>query len=551
LITEQLTELVTSALERARADGLLDVEDMPVASFERPKRKEHGDWATNIALAVGKTAGGPRAAAEAIAERMPDSEFIEKVEVAGPGFLNFYLSPVWLHDVVRRAADSEARFGMAPLRTGQKINVEYVSANPTGPINVVSGRHAAVGDALSNLLEATGHEIAREFYANDAGRQVDLFAESLEVRYLQALGREAELPEDGYQGEYMIDLGRDIASEEGDRFAEVAPDERRKALRQMGLERMMAAMKESLARFGTSHDVWFSEQSLHASEEVEAVIDRLRTDGWIFERDGAHWFGSSRLGDDKDRVVVRANGETTYLASDLAYLIDKFSRGFDHLIYLWGADHHGTIARLMAGVEALGFDRSSVEIDLVQIVTLLRRGEAVKASKRAGVLVPLDELVDEVGVDAARYTFLSRSMDAPLDFDIELAKEQDPENPVYYVQYAHARICSILRRAGEQEATVAFDEVLRSLVHPSEDELMRKLAAFEQVVPEAAEMRAPQRITRYLEELASVFSAFYRDCRVVSDDEDLTKARLALCLATKGTIASGLRLLGVSAPESM
>ena len=551
MITEDLAVLVREALEQARADGAIDIERLPEPTFERPKRREHGDWSSNVALVAGKSGGGPRSIAQAIVDRLSASPLIESVEIAGPGFLNFKLSPQWLADVVRRAADPEGRFGMKPPDSGVRMNVEYVSANPTGPVNVVSGRHAAMGDAISNLLEAAGHDVSREFYINDAGRQVELFAESLSVRYLQQLGRHANLPEDAYHGDYLIELARDIVSEVGEKYIDVSPEERREAMRELGLERMVTEMRASLERFGTSFDVWFSEHSLHTSGEIDAVIDRLRRDGWMFARDAALWFQSSRLGDDKDRVVVRANGDTTYLASDLAYLIDKFSRGFDHLIYLWGADHHGSIARLKAGARALGFDEGTVEIAIVQIVTLLRGGETVKASKRAGILVPLDELVNEVGIDAARYTFLSRSMESPLDFDIELAKEQAPENPVYYVQYAHARICSILRRAEERGARAGFDAVLESLTHPSEDELMRKLAAYEEVVPEAAALRAPQRIARYIEELAAVFTAFYRDCRVVSDDAELTQGRLALCLATKGVIASGLGLLGVTAPESM
>lgn len=531
------------------ADGLLQLDDIPEPSFERPKRREHGDWSTNVALQVAK--GGPaRPIAEALAERLEGSDLISSVDVAGPGFLNFHLSPLWLYDVVRRAADAPTRFGRAIKPTGQKFNVEYVSANPTGPVNVVSGRHAAVGDAIANLLKAVGHEVTREFYINDAGRQADLFAASLSARYLQEHGIDATVPEDGYQGDYMIEVARRIASEVGDRYVEAEESDRLAAMRDLGLERMLASMKDSLARFGSSFDVWFPESDLHQKGEIDAVLDRLQRDGWLKEEEGATWFASSRLGDDKDRVVRRANGETTYLTGDLAYLVDKFSRGFDRLIYLWGADHHGTIARLLAGAEALGFDRSSVEISLVQIVTLLRAGEAVKASKRAGILVPLDELVDEVGADAARYTFLARSIEGPLDFDIELAKEQAPENPVYYVQYAHARISSIARRA-ESEGVEASYEVLDRLQHSSEDTLMRKLASYEEVVPEAAAMRAPQRIARYAEELASDFSAFYRDCKVITDDRDLSSARLALCFATRSVLASALDLLGVTAPESM
>jgi arginyl-tRNA synthetase len=314
---------------------------------------------------------------------------------------------------------------------------------------------------------------------------------------------------------------------------------------------MLEATRRSLKRFGTHHDVWFRESTLHEKDEVDAALARLRDQGWIEDREGASWFLSSKLGDDKDRVVVRAGGNPTYLAADIAYLLDKFGRGFGRLIYLWGPDHHGAVPRLMAAVEALGFERDQVEIAIVQIVNLLRGGVTVRASKRAGAIVSLDELVSDVGADAARYTFLTRSIDAPLDFDIELAKQQAPENPVYYVQYAHARICSIARKSGEMGSMEIADASMDLLAHPSEDRLMRKLASYEEIVPEAARLRTPQRITRYVEELASVFSAFYRDCQVISDDADLTKARLVLCLATRSVIADALGLLGVSAPEMM
>jgi arginyl-tRNA synthetase len=552
VVTDSLTELVRRALERAQADGALGEGDLPEPFFERPKNREHGDWATNIALVAAKGRGKPRDIAAAIKERLPESDLVSDVEIAGPGFLNFRLSPAWLHDVVRRAADPSSRFGFAPPDSKMKVNVEFVSANPTGPINVVSGRHAAAGDAIASLLEAAGYTVTREYYINDAGRQIRLFGESIAARYLQEHGRDAAVPEDGYQGEYLVDVAKAITAEVGARYVDADPEERLTAMRERGLALMLEEMKASLERFGTRYDVWFSEQSLHDSGLVMRTIEGLQKDGLVEERDGALFFLSSRFGDDKDRVVVRANGEPTYLASDLAYLQDKFGRGFDHLLYLWGADHHGSIARLLGGAEALGLKRDAVEVRLVQIVALLSGGETVKASKRAGAIVPLDELVADVGKDAVRYMMLSRSYEGPLDFDVELAKEQAPENPVFYVQYAHARICSILRKA-ELDGGVRLDDQadLSLLVHPSEDELMRKLASFEEVIPDAAELRAPQRLTRYIEELASTFSSFYRDCRVVTEDKELTRARAMLCVATKNVLAGAFGLLGVSAPESM
>ena len=550
MITEKLEELVSSALAAARADGIIDGEGVAV-SFERPRQAEHGDWATNVALALGRGGRNPRDIATALVERLPASDLVAAVEVAGPGFLNFRLAPVWLHDVVRRAADPSSGFGRSPA-TGEKVNVEYVSANPTGPVNVVSGRHAAVGDAIASLLEAAGREVAREFYINDAGRQADLFGESIAARYLETFGIDAVIPEDGYQGDYVSDIAAHIRNEIGDSLVQAEPDIRNEEMRRRGLALMLDEMRASLERFGTRFDTWFSEASLHDRDLVSLAVEQLRPKNLIEERDGALWFASSTLGDDKDRVMVRATGEPTYLAADAAYLLDKFGRGFDRLIYLWGADHHGAVARLKAMAKALDFDPECVEIAIVQIVTLSRGEETLKGSKRAGVIVKLDDLVDDVGADAARYTFLTRSIDQHLDFDVAAVKQQAPENPVYYVQYAHARISSILAKAKEEGVEPMVEGgPLELLVHPSEDALMRKLASYEEVIPEAAERRAPQRLTRFLEELASDFSAFYRDCRVVSEDVKLTSARLALCIATRAVLADGLGLIGVSAPERM
>ena len=547
MIADRLADLLRAAMEAAGTSTTAAIQ------FERPRRREHGDWSTNVALAAAKEQKtNPRELATSLIEHLPDAPFVDRVEVAGPGFLNFHLSAEWLHDVVRRAADPAARFGRSASGKGKKVNVEFVSANPTGPINVVSGRHAAVGDALASLFEATGHQVTREFYVNDHGRQARLFGESIEAHYLRTFGVDADLPEDGYKGEYVADLARELAGELGPQLLDATPEQRNEVLRDKGLLRMQQEMRVSLERFRTRFDVWFSERTLHESGQIEDTLSHLTEQGLAEKRDGALWFLSTKFGDDKDRVLVRENGVPTYLAGDAGYLRDKFGRGFEHLLYLWGADHHGTVARLKAMAQALGHDPEDVEIRLVQVVTLASEGQSLKGSKRAGVFVTLDELVDEVGVDAARYTFLTRGIDAPLDFDIEAAKEQAPENPVYYVQYAHARICSILRRAAEEgHRTDAASALLDRLGHPSEDALMRKLASFEEVVAEAAEQRAPQKMTRYVEELASGFSAFYRDCKVVTDDADLTGARLALCVATKSVIAEALGLLSVSAPERM
>jgi arginyl-tRNA synthetase len=541
MIVDQITELVEEALDAAVRDGLLSDAPKDIV-LERPRRREHGDWSTNVALNAAR--GNPRSLADAIVARLPDSDLVDRADVAGPGFINFHLSRRWLHDVVRRAADQASSFGRATTGRDKRVNVEYVSANPTGPMNAVTGRHAVVGDAIANLLAAAGHDVVREYYINDSGRQVRLFVESVAVRYLQQLGVDVELPEDGYKGDYVIGLARDLVEKVGDGYRDASTSEIADELVDVVIGAMVDQIRASLERFGTSFDVWFSERSLHEGR-IDEAIDELRARGVTEERDGALWLLSTRYGDDKDRVLVRSNGAPTYTAADAAYLMNKFDRGFDNLIYLWGADHHGTVARLLAIGEALGYKRGAIEVLLMQLVTL----SGVKGSKRAGVYVSLDGLVDEVGRDAARYTFLTRSIDVPLDFDLELAKEQAPENPVFYVQYAHARICSVLRKAAAEGARAG--PALDLLVHPSEDALMRKLAAFEELVPEAAAARAPQRVPRYVEELASDFSAFYRDSRVVSDDADLTGARLTLCVATKRVIADALALLGVSAPERM
>lgn len=548
MITDHLSELVRGALDRAGPPppGCLE----PEIQFERPKRREHGDWSTNVAMVAGRE--NPRDFAQKLVDLLPASDFVERAEIAGPGFINFHLSADWLHSVVKRAADTHSRFGRSELGKGLRVNVEYVSANPTGPINVVSGRHAAFGDAVSNLLEASGFEVTREMYLNDVGRQARLFGASIDAHYMTLMGTATQVPEDGYHGDYVRDLAQTILDEHGEALADLDENERVHALTKLGLELMIDDMNETLESFGTHFEVWFRESELHESGAIEWAISDLKQKGYIEERDDALWFLASEFGDDKDRVVVRSSGEPTYLAADTAYLLNKFERGYEHLTYIWGADHHGTVARLKAMAQALGFDDGRVEVLLVQIVTLKRAGEAVKASKRKGVLVPLTELLSEVDKDAVRYMFLTRSLDAPLEFDIDLAKEQAPENPVYYVQYAHARISSILRKALEQDVAVHVKRApLELLKHPSEDVLMRKLASYEEVIPQAAVNRAPQKLTRYIEELASDFSAFYRDCKVVSEDKALTEARLALCVATRAVIGDGLGLLGVSAPESM
>ena len=551
MITDHLAELVASALRSASDDGILPAEDLPTALFERPRNREHGDWATNVALRAAKDEG-PRTIAQAIVDRLPESDLVNRVEVAGPGFLNFYLATPWLYDVVRRAVSSKD-FGRSNIGRGRRVNVEYVSANPTGPINVVSGRHAAVGDALANLFEFCGYDVVREYYLNDAGRQMNLFRQTVHFYIVKSYGIKVQFPDEGYRGDYVRKIAGDVVRTYGDHYAELPSAERVEALTQIAVQKMAEKIGSSLKRFGTTFDHWVSEQKeLHDTEAVDRAIIRLREAGHVYADGGATWFRSTSFGDDKDRVLRRSDGTPTYFAADVAYLIHKFERGFSRLLYLWGADHHGTVKRLRAAAEALGLPQEDVEINLVQIVKLVRGGESLVASKRAGVIEELDRLVRLVGRDAARYVFLTRAFDTPFDFDIESAKRRDPDNRVFRGHYAHARIASIIRNARAEERYVSPRKAnLELLSHPSEIALMGQLSRFEEVVPDALNRRAPQQITNYISELATSFNAFYRDCRVISGDRELTQARLVLCAGTRRGLRLAFGLLGVRAPNKM
>jgi arginyl-tRNA synthetase len=558
VIQAQLAASIRAAARAAfaGAEGRLPavLEPLPPVELERPARKEHGDWATSFALRVAGALGmKPRQIAEMIVRHLEPPSAVARVEVAGPGFINFHLSHAWLTGVVREVEQAGDAWGRVAADEPERIQVEFVSANPTGPLHLGHGRWAAVGDSLANVLAAAGHEVAREFYVNDAGRQMDLFGRSLAVRYLQRFGREATMPEGGYMGAYVAELAAEIAAEVGDRYLDVPDEERDAFFREEGRRRMIAHQREVLERFGVVFDVWFSERSLHASSAVAKVIDYLRELGHVYEADGAVWLRTTDFGDDKDRVLVKSDGEVTYLAPDIAYFMDKIRRGFTRLIYLWGADHHGYVPRMVAAIRALGEDPGHAEFLIGQLVNLTRGGQPVRMSKRTGELVTFEELLDEVGRDAARYLLVRQGVDTPLDFDIEQAVARSQDNPVYYVQYAHARIASIVRHAAEQGVSLApVEEVaLEELQHPSELDLLRKIAELPEVVDVAARLRAPHRVARYAEDLAALFHAFYRDCRVVSDDPSLTQARLHLCRAAQITLANALRLLGVSAPERM
>jgi arginyl-tRNA synthetase len=503
-------------------------------------------------VVASKLGAKPREVATAIVEALPGASLLERAEVAGPGFINLWTTDEWLHDVVRQIAREGDRYG-AGSPTGQRVQVEFVSANPTGPLTIGHARNAAIGDALARLLSFAGHEVEREYYFNDAGGQMDRFGASVEARYLQLLGRDTDVPEDGYHGSYITDLARDILDTEGAGLADLPEEERFLRLREEGAGRAMAQIRITLERFGVTFDSYLLEASLAGRGEIQDAIDRLRGGGHIYEAEGALWFRSTAFGDDKDRVVLRSNGTHTYFAADIAYVLDKFSRGFDHLIYVWGADHHGDVVRVKGAARALGLDEERVEILLYQFVSFLRGGEPVKMSKRAGMFISLDELIDEVGTDAARFHLLLFSSDHPMNFDIEEVARQTLDNPVYYVQYGHARIASILRKAREEGIELApIDDADLSLLSTEPElDLMRALAEAPKLVATAAEHRAPHRLTHASQELAATFHRFYTDCRVVSDDAALTQARLWLSSAAKQILANLLGLVGVSAPESM
>jgi len=552
MIEERIAALVREALVALDAElGLAG--ELPEIELSTPKQKEHGDFATNVALVLaGKAKRKPREVAELVVANLPPAPFVERAEVAGPGFINLFVTDDWLFEVLRDVVRLGAAYGRAePL--GRSAQVEFVSANPTGPLHIGHARNAVIGDAIAGVMEAAGWSVQREYYFNDAGRQMDLFGASVEARYMERFGREARVPPDGYHGSYIAEVAEDIATTFGDAFVDLPPDERRERILDEGAARILEGIKATLARFGVRFDRYLHERELHDSDEIQQAVERLRSAGYVDEADGAVWFRATAFGDDKDRVLIRANGAPTYFAADCAYVVDKFGRGFDHLVYVWGADHHGDVVRVKGAAQAMGFDPGAVEMVLYQFVTLYRAGELVRMSKRAGDIVTLDELLDEVGVDATRFTLLSRSNDSPLDFDIELAKRQSMDNPVYYVQYGHARIASILRNAAERGVELGPLEQadLSLLSTEAEIDLLKAVADLPAQVREAADLRAPHRLTYHVREVAERFHRFYTECRVLTDDDALTQSRLWLCVVARQTIANVLALLGVSAPESM
>lgn len=556
ILHEVQSRLRRAVAEAAGRSGLTLQEE--AIHLEVPREKQYGDYATNAAMQLAKTfRRPPRALAEAIAGALDlEAAGLDKVEVAGPGFLNFFLKPDYLGDIIREILREKDRYGQGNAGGGRRVQVEFVSANPTGRLHVGHARGAAYGDALSRMLQWIGYDVTREYYINDAGNQVHNLTKSLEARYFQALGQDVPMPEDGYFGRDIVELAERMVREEGDRYARMDARQRYEALRERALEGMLAQIREDLERFRVRFDLWFSERSLYESGAVSETVDRLRERGWVYEADGAVWFRSSSLGDDKDRVLVKGDGSYTYLTPDIAYHRNKFERGFDRIINVWGQDHHGYVQRIKAAVQALGYDPDRLTVQLCQLVALYRHGELVRMSKRTGNAVTMAELMDEVGVDAARYFLLRRSHDTHIDFDLDLAVSQSNENPVYYVQYAHARICSMLRQAEDRFRCEDLDARLaqsdfRVLVQDAERDLIRWLGFFPQEVEEAAESLSPHRVVHYIEELAKKFHSFYTSCRVLGEEPAVEAARLALVRAVQWTLRVGLDLIGVAAPEQM
>lgn len=557
MVKDRLQNMLADALRSARRAGELPEHAQAEIYLETPPSPNFGDYSTNLAMVLASQVGKPsREVAQALVRHMQrDEQLVERVDVAGAGFMNFYLRPGWLQEAVRQACLLGERYGRSDKYAGQKVNVEFVSANPSGPILVVNGRAAAMGDTLANLLEFVGWQVTREYYVNDAlvSTQMQKLGESLEARYCQALGIDKPVPADGYHGEYLVDLAREIAAQSGDSYMKMSQEQRTSAFTSLTLERMLADQQKTLADFNVRYDVWFRESSLYDTGQVDESIRLLSDRGHTYESEGAVWLQASKFGAEKDEVLVRSTGKPAYLAGDLAYHRNKFERGFHRLIDIWGPDHHGHVARLKAGMKALGYDPDSINILIHQIVRLVSQGEQVRMSKRAGEIVPLSDLVNEVGRDAARFFFLMRSHDTPLDFDLELAKQQSVENPVYYVQYAHARICSIIAEAEQRGVRLPSPASVDLSVLTNDDEraLMRKLADFPEEVMAAAEACEPHRLTRYAHELAAVFHVFYTNCRVLGSEQPTQDARLTLVVATRIVLRNLLSLMGISAPERM
>ncbi len=568
-IREQLESIVRAALDRVVSEGDLALAEIPEPALERPRDESNGDWASTVALRCARQAQkNPREIAEKIVAALPSNDMIHSVEIAGPGFINIRLTPATFQNILHDVYREKSEYGKGEMPAGERfVNLEYVSANPTGPMHVGHGRWAALGDSLARVMRHAGYEVFEEFYINDAGSQMDLFGRSVACRYRQLCGEEIEMFENGYGGGYVVDIARGICERDGRKWLDIDEEECIRVFREMAYAEMLELMKDTLTRFGSHFDLWFSERTLYIEDEsgktaITHALEAMDEKGYVYKEEGATWFRSTAFGDEKDRVLIKENGEYTYFMSDVAYHYNKLGRGYDRLINIWGADHHGYVKRCEAMMDAWGH-HGMLEIILGQLVNLFRDGEAVRMSKRTGEMITFRELIDEVGVDSTRYLMLSRSSDQPIDFDIEAAKKKDATNPVYYVQYAHARICSIIRKAaGDFEgAPVDVDAVVEGLFSTAPDltcltdenelALARKISEFGELVAAAARDRTPFRLTHYAQDLAALFHQFYVNCHVLVDDANVQKARLYLVNATRIVLAKTLDLLGVSAPYQM
>jgi arginyl-tRNA synthetase len=552
MLKETIAELVKNAAAEAQQAGKLPAVTLPDITIERPQKSEYGDYASSISLKLARAVGlKPMDIARQITAFIKPSEEIEKINVAPPGFINFTLKSEWLERQVDTILDGGENYGDIETGVGKRTQIEFVSVNPTGPLHVGHGRGAILGSALANILAAAGFSVEKEYYINDAGNQIATFRRSLYARYEQAIGKDVEIPKDGYVGEYMVELAKEIIAEQGKQLGKLGVKDLEIQLGKIGIGKMISHIKADLELLGVDFDVWFSEQSLYDNKEYDTAMALLKRGGYIAEKEGATWFVSTALGEDKDNVVVRTDGTPTYFATDIAYHYNKFvERKFDSVIDIWGADHQGHVSRMKAVVSALGVNPERFTVIISQMVTLRRGSEVVKISKRSGDIITLKELVEEVGVDACRFFFLSRTADAQMDFDMELAKKQSADNPVYYVQYAHARIASILKLAKERGAESEEGDVSLLTTAP-ELTLIRKMLLLPGIIETIALTLEPHHLTYYAQDLATAFHAFYKDCRVVTDDKALTAARLKLVKAAKIVLGRTLKLMGMSAPEQM
>lgn len=555
-MTEELKKILENAVEKIARDLNKEIPDGFIVRLERPRQTGHGDWATNIAMQLAKPFGlKPRELADKMIEEVPLGETVEKAEAAGPGFINFTLASNWISEAVKSAISKNENYGRVDSGKGRRVQVEFVSANPTGPLHMGHGRGAAVGDITASILDFAGWDVEREYYINDAGLQMELLGKSAQSRYFDALGRgeEAPMPEDGYHGEYMTEIAASFVDNYGDSLAQRPLEDTVEFFLVETGKIVTEMIRKDLEEFGVTFDVWFSEKSLYDNGQVDPAMEELKKRDFAYEEDGALWFRSTLFGDDKDRVLIRTNGVPTYFTSDVAYLKNKYDRNFEKLIYVWGADHHGYVPRLKSVNKAFGHPDEAVDVLLIQMVNLLRDGKPVQMSKRAGTIITLREIMDEVGVDATRFFFVMRRCDSTLDFDLELAKKATSENPVFYVQYAHARICSIYRELAERGITLpSIDEFdVSQLTDQTEINLAKAISRLPEEVEKAADEFAPHRIAYYATELAEAFHSFYNSQRILGVDEPLMKTRILLMEAAKIALKNVLVILGVSAPEKM